>query len=59
MPKNAKAEAKLARLLKRVNDPEVFRRAVAHDDSMFEPINRRHDEVECGSRIAIAARVGR
>lgn len=59
MSKKSTAEARLARLLKKVNDPEVFRRAVAHDDSMFESINRGHDDLVRRSRIAIAARVGR
>lgn len=41
--KNPQAEAALDDLMRKVNDPAVFRQAAAEDAAVFEPVNRRHD----------------
>lgn len=51
-----KAELRLERLLKRLNDPEFFRKAVAKDDADLEEINLAHDRVVRASRLALRHR---
>lgn len=53
---NVEAEAKLAALLKKVNDPVRFRRSAAADDSAFEKINLAHDRLVRRSKAALRAR---
>ena len=51
-----RAEAELAQVLARANDPAVFAAAAAEDDSAFEPINQAHDDLVRRSRHALARR---
>ncbi len=53
---NVEAEAKLAALLKKVNDPVRFRRSAAVDDSAFEKINLAHERLVRRSRAALRVR---